>query len=851
MLILSLQGTAQQENSKSNYTMPNFNEIKKKFYENYNLNQVRNEEEEIKDGPFKKFKRWEWFWESRVDKDGNFPPADILAKELRSYKESHNLSTYRSTSTPPWTFKGPSTSVGGYFGIGRVNCIAFHPTDENIFWVGTPAGGIWKTTNGGSSWTTTTDDLPVLGITTIVVHPLNPNILFAATGDGELWYTKSVGILKSTDAGLTWSSTGLSWPIENGRQIRRLIMNPSTPEEMFAATSSGIFKTTDGWITHTNPITTGDFFDVEFKPGDPANVYASTYDYWGGNTGIFTSTDNGDTWNEVLSFPGTVCRINLAVSPASPNEVDAVCARRDRRDLHSIWRSTNSGVSYTQYLDGACSNNYLSHDYSLNSSSCYGQGDYDLAFTKNPANADEMWLGGVATWKTINGGSNWSLKNFWYSGTASPTVHADKHEIAYHPLNNKIYECNDGGLYVTSNGGSSWTNITNGMGITQIYKISTSATMVDNVICGAQDNSTKQLKNGSWLESLDSGDGIESIIDFTNPNIEYAMRINGELYKSTNGGNSWGNPIVSSNGSGVHEPGEWLTPLIMNPSNHNELLIGKSQVYRTTNGGANWSQLGTISGISYGKILSMAYAPSNTQIIYVASRKEVFKTIDGGNSWTQLNFNPSLDILSMAVSSSNPQKVWITQSHYSSADRVLHSADGGNTWTDYSNSLPAIPVNCIVYQNGSNDGLFIGTDLGVFYRDAGMSDWIPYNNGLPNVIVNDLEISYQNTKLWAGTFGRGLWSSGLSIGINEYEFSNSISVYPNPTDGIFTVASSLPAEKLDIEISNAIGEKLYQVKINNNNTEIDLSKVSNGIYFVKVNSQKGTTTKKIVLNKPD
>ena len=494
----------------------------------------------------------------------------------------------------------------------------------------------------------------------------------------------------------------------------------------------------------------------------------------------------------------------------------------------------------------------MSSQYSLNGSTCEGQGDYDLAFAKSRINGNEMWLGGVCSWKTSDGGTSWALKNFWYQGTGAPVVHADKHEIVFHPLNNnKMYECNDGGLYVSGNGGSSWTNLTNGMGITQIYRISTSATMVDNVICGTQDNSTKQLKNGSWLETLDSGDGIESVIDFTNPNIEYAMRINGELSKSINGGNSWGNPIVSSNGSGVHEAGEWLTPLIMNPSNHNELLIGKSQVYKTTNGGANWSQLGNISGITYGKILSMAYAPSNTQVIYVASHKEIFKTVDGGNTWNQLTVNPPLDILSLTVSSSDPQKVWITQSHYSSPNRVWQTSDGGSTWFDYSGSLPAVPVNCIVYQNGSNDGLFIGTDLGVFYRDAGMSDWILYNNGLPNVIVNDLEISYQNTKLWAGTFGRGLWSSGLSIGINENELSNSISVYPNPTDGIFTLASSLPSEKLEIEISNAIGEKVYQVKTNNNNTEIDLSKVSNGIYFVKINSQKGTTTKKIVLNKPE
>lgn len=852
MLLVVFESAAQQDKTKSSDSKPNFFEIREKFYDGYMGTDLEIEDEKTKDGTYEKFKRWEWFWQSRVNKDGSFPPPDILISELNSYKAGNNAASIRSSSTPPWTFKGPVTSAGGYNGIGRINCIAFHPSDESTFWVGTPSGGIWKTTNGGTSWTTTTDELPVLGIASIVVHPINPNILYAATGDGELWYTKSVGILKSTDGGTSWSNTGLSWPIAEGRQIRKLIMNPAAPDEMLAGTTSGIFKTTDGWSTITNTLTTGDFFDVEFKPGDPNIVYASTYDYWGGNTGIFTSTDKGDTWSQVVSFPGTVCRISLAVSPASPNEVDAVCARKGDRDLHSIWRSTNSGASYTQNLTGFCSNNYLSGAYSLNSSSCDGQGDYDLAFSKHPVNAGEMWLGGIYTWKTGNGGSNWTPKNFWYSGTGFPVVHADKHEIAFHPLNNnKIYECNDGGLYVTVNGGSSWTNLTNGMGITQIYKISTSATMVDNVVCGTQDNSTKQLKNGSWLETLRSGDGIESVIDFTNPNIIYAMRIQGELYKSTNGGNTWSNPIVNTSGSGVNESGEWLTPLVMNPSNPNELLIGKSQVYRTTNGASTWSQLGTITGITYGKILSMAYAPSNTQVIYVASRKEIFKTTDGGISWNQLTINQPVDILSLAVSSTDPQKIWFTLSHYLTTNRVWHSSDGGITWSDYSTGLPAIPVNCIVYQNGSNDGLYIGTDLGVFYRDAGMSAWIPYNNGLPNVIVNDLEISYQNTKLWAGTFGRGLWSSGLSIGIDENGISNAVSVYPNPTKGIFNISSALPAQVLELEITNILGETVFQATSQVNNTEVDLGLQPDGVYFVRVISQNGSATKKIVLNKAE
>ena len=341
-------------------------------------------------------------------------------------------------------------------------------------------------------------------------------------------------------------------------------------------------------------------------------------------------------------------------------------------------------------------------------------------------------------------------------------VHADKHFYAFHPFTTAstttFFECNDGGLYWTQDGGSTWNDISNGLGIGQIYRISAASPISNHIITGLQDNGTKLLYNNLWYESPPGGDGMECIIDYTNGNIQYATYVNGRIYKTID---AWQNSttIAQNNETGVDEKGAWVTPYLMHPTNNNSLIVGKSQVYQTTNAGTSWNQLGTISGMT-GKIKSMAYAPSNPQVIYVASDYEVFKTTNGGSTWGATPFATStLAITYLAVDPNNPNKIWMTNSGYTSGDKIWHY--NGSTWNNFSGTLPNVPANCIVYENGSNDGLYVGTDLGVYYRNATMTDWIPFATNLPNVVVNELEISYINNKIWAGTYGRGLWSSPL------------------------------------------------------------------------------------------
>ena len=405
-----------------------------------------------------------------------------------------------------------------------------------------------------------------------------------------------------------------------------------------------------------------------------------------------------------------------------------------------------------------------------------GQGEYDLAYAINPYNINDIWLGGVNTWNSTNGGFNWNIKTMWapphptQNPTTVPVVHADKHFFAFHPLvPGTFFECNDGGLYKTTNGGTSWTDLTNTMQISQIYRIGVNQDYTGNVICGLQDNGTKEKIGSSWSERT-GGDGMECIIDYTNGNIMYSASQQGVIYKTIDGStfttivevptDSNGNPT----GTGVNEPGPWVTPYIMHPTINTTLLVGKSQVYKTINGGSGWFQLGTITG-AVGNIIALAYAPSNTQVIYAATRTQIFKTSNGGASWSILNglALATAPITYITVHPTNSNLLYTTQGGYGVGDKVwiANSTNATTTWQNISGTLPNIPINCITYQKNTGDAIYIGTDVGVFYRNNTMTDWITYQTGLPNVVVTELEIAYNDNKIWAATFGRGLWSSNL------------------------------------------------------------------------------------------
>ena len=844
---------AQAENKPMQSEKLTFQSMKTSFYDFWKGKKI------TKGQGYKQFKRWEWFWESRLLPNGEFPSPTINIDEYQKYYASYSSkNSLRPLSSDNWEFKGPAISPGGYYGLGRLDCIAFHPTNKQIFWVGSPSGGLWKTTDGGSTWATNTDGLPVLGVSDIAIDPTNTNIMYIATGDGDVIYSngsRSIGVLKSRDGGSTWSGTGLSHTVAEKKFIRRLLIHPKNPQILLAASSDGLWMTSNGGKAWTNQ-QPGYFIDVEFHPTDPSIVYASTV-YLTSDTlaQIYRSTNSGSSWTSVASLED-VGRIELAVTKHSPNVVQALCANLSW-GLAGIWTSSNSGASFIETFKGTPTTNLLCSEYDATGQG--GQGWWGLALGINPYNDNEMWVGGINTWKSIDGAQTWGLNSFWApeierNPNQVQLVHADKHFFAYHPLDSGVlFECNDGGLYKTTNSGKDWIDLSNGLGISQIYRIGVSQTVENNVICGLQDNGSKLIDSNVWVEAT-GGDGMNCIIDYTNENIIYTSAQNGMIYRTDNEQDT--QEMISINIPAGQEEntspsGAWITPYVIHPTNPNILFAGYKKVYKTTNQGDSWSAISP--ELTSDNLRFIAIAPSDANTIYASTFDSLYSTSDGGINWQYIPIGiPQADISCIAVDPANPKKIFITISGYIVGSKVFVSPDGGQNWYNYSGSLPNVPANCITYLKGSNEGLYIGTDIGVFYTDASMTDWVPYQNGLPSVIVNDLEISYNDNKLWAGTYGRGLWKTDLytgAVGIETQNINKEIYIFPNPNIGKFSV--QVPDNKqYDVAVCNMHGEVVFEERqIHSSQNIIELNDVKPGVYFVRLTIDNTTISRKIIINK--
>ena len=700
---------------------------------------------------YKAFKRWENYMAPRVYPSGNITMPSQTYKNYKQWETDLAAAGIPKSTNGSWQIIGPIGKPSGG-GAGRLNFIRFDPTNSNTIWVGAPDGGLWKTTNGGTSWTTNTDQLTVIGVSDVAIDPSNTQIMYLATGDSDGSDTFSTGILKSTDGGATWATTGLNWNPNLGRTIGRVLVNPTNPQIILVFASNGIHRSTNGGTSFTQ-VSTAAVSDGEFKPGDPTTVYAC-------GTTFRKSTDGGATWGAAVTLPLTgITRIAMAVSAANPAYVYLLAANNTDSGFKGLMRSTNSGGTFTSQ---STTPNVLGFD---NGADAGGQGWYDLAIAVSPTNAEEVIVGGINHWRSTNGGSTWTMISHWYGGFQKPYVHADVHDIQYLPgSGTTILSANDGGFFKTTNSGSTWTDLSSNLAIAQQYRFSLSTSSANLILAGHQDNGTNRTSTASlttWTE-VGGGDGMDCFIDRTNNNRQISSVYYGDYARTLTGGTTFADiadPAVQ---------GEWVSPIKQDPVDANiAYSAGRAALYKTSNIWATtvaWTTMGTPQGT--GSIIEFAIAPSNNQVIYSLKTGSggVSKSTNGGTSFTSCA-NPTISASPtwVAVSNTDPNVVFVTYSGYSAANKVFKSTNGGTSWTNLSTGLPNVPVNCIVYQNGATggDGIYVGTDIGVYYRDNSTNGWIDFSQGLPNCEVSDLEIYYATGRLRAATFGRGTWDSDL------------------------------------------------------------------------------------------
>ena len=700
---------------------------------------------------WKQFKRWEYFWSSRVNPiTGEFP------KTSASEEYNKHIAEYGAypNDAGNWQTMGTNSSAGGYAGIGRVGTVEFHPTNDNIFWIGAPAGGLWVTEDAGITWTVLTDNNDVLGVSAIVIPSdyETSSTIYIGTGDRDANDNSSVGVLKSTNSGATWNSTGLSFLPSQGETVNAMLLEPANDNSIFAATSDGLYFTDDAAVSWTK-IATYQFIDLEFKPGNTQIIYGSTR-----NGQVYTSNDYGLSWS--LTFSASASnRIEMAVTANNPDIV-YVLASNSSNGLEGIYKSEDSGTTFDLVFNSLSLLNWSTDGNGENN----GQAWYDLALAADPNNADILYCGGVNTWKSEDGGVSWSLANHWYGGGGVQDVHADKHFFKYRNNTSELFECNDGGLYSTTNG-NSWVDLSNGLVISQMYGHSTAQTAPDITITGLQDNGTKMRAVGVWYDVL-GGDGMKCIVDYTDYNIQYGSLYYGQIHRTTD---IWSNGTEISANIPGGAAGAWVTPYVLDPNDHNTIYVGYSEIWKSEDKGNTFTSIGNAGGM----LKCIAVAPSNSQVIYASTGGSLNKTINGGQNWVSITTSlpTSSSINNIIIKSNNSNVAWVVFGTYND-EGVYRTDDGGATWTNISDGLPQIPINCIVENKfvSHEEQLYVGTDFGVFIKE-GNADWTLFSQGLPNVVVSELDIYYNynspfDSRLRASTYGRGLWETDLQMSPN-------------------------------------------------------------------------------------
>lgn len=754
---------------------------------------------------YKQWKRQQWYQESRLGPDGKIVNETQLkqdaiqqalarAQSLRTNNDNLYLAT--------WSQLGP-TSVSND-GIGRINRITFHPTNASIFFVSTAGGGLWKTVNGGSSWVSLTDGLPNINTCGVAIDYTNPNILYLVTGDADAFIgnvlnvdysRRSMGVLKSSDGGNTWNPTGLVFDEITGPLAYNIRIHPTNPAILYVSTTDGIYRTANSGTTWSLVFGSNHFFssiyDMEFKPGSSTVMYASGLD------SIFRSVNSGATWSGVYKIPTLILenpgRCELAVTPDDPEYVYALSGPAFHDQYYrfrGLFRSVDGGTSFTKIRD---SMNILGRH--VTGQDAADQSSYDLSIAVDPLDKNHIITGGIYMWQSFDGGQTIARMN------PTNNYHADIHDIKYHPLSPSVlYHCSDGGIYQYFAGTNTWNNFNNGLPITEYYRISTAQSNAIQVTGGSQDNGSHMRKiASSGFDGIIGADGMDNIIAPSNSNFIYASIQNSVIFKSINNGSSF-TQILDADAENLID--RWVTPLALHPTDNNTIFVGTHPIVRVFEAGGIVTINNLNSTASANNILKIA--SSNSNLLYAANSRSLFnsdiegtkiwRTADGGSSWSEIYATEQKFISDMVLNPDNPDEIWATFGGFESGYKVLKSSDGGANWTNVSGSLPNVPVNCIVYKDNNgvpDDALYIGTDIGVFYRDNNLGDWTPYNTGLPVVVVTDLEIQASSGLLRAGTYGRGIWETPLFTTACNATYTFTTSSHDHSTPYFYQASSSI------------------------------------------------------------
>ncbi len=769
-----------------------------------------------------------WFAEQRTYPFGFIPQdAEIRAlEEVRTRMipelQSKGVALAKSAASQlNWQFVGPG-NIGG-----RLRGLLVHPNNPNLLYVGSASGGVWKSTDGGTSWSPTMNDLITLNISALVMKPDDPNTIYAGTGEGFLSDgLPGRGLLKTTDGGQNWTRISAANGL-NSSFITELAVSPANPNVIYAASReavpqylslptettpdpgvSAIFRSTDAGQTWQN-VTSGKGIDpvpnfpfdnmatdVVVSPTD-ANVVYGAFGVYFESGGIWKSTNGGQTWTRLtngLPNPATANqgygRIELAMAPSNPSVLYASFTYRQKQGdnanlkdegMLGIWKTTDAGQNWSQVTTPQ---SIAQRNIQSGLTTPLGQqGNYDNAIIVHPTDPNTVFVAGLDIYKSTNGGASWSQVSFWIGQNPEnlPYVHADHHVFAFDRSTNPptLYNGSDGGIARTRDLGASWDILNRDLGVTQFYYLAVHPTNPSIMFGGAQDNGTPTSFDGNrnnWFD-LTTGDGGPSHFDYNNPTTFYASvyRVNMTRYFNIDfaAGTGQTKEIGFTDGSnGITQDdvngAAFFAPYEISPNNPNTLVLGTNRLLKTTNQGDSWTALTNALNVP---IVAVAIAEGSDNIIWLATKApqqgkaQIFKTENGGSNYTDVTSAnlPDRFVTDIEFDPSNNRTVYLTYSGYGTS-HVFKSTNAGGNWSDITSNLPDVPVNTLQVHPQQSNVLFIGTDIGVFMSEDGGQVWQPANNGLPTVQVVALVLNTNMNKIFAGTHGRGAYSAPLTGG---------------------------------------------------------------------------------------
>lgn len=684
------------------------------------------------------------------------PIANVIRQRVTSRK-----TLPAAPLTVSWEGIGP-TNIGG-----RLTSIVSHPKDPERIWVGAAGGGVWHSPDAGRSWRPQWHDEDSLNVGALAIDPVNPDILYCGTGEANLSADSyaGVGIYRTLDGGATWH---LLAPVDTTvlpRRIGVIAINPFNRQHLLVGgvgygevgqgrDYGGLFVSTDGGSTWTRStfVSPHNYWchSIVFHPRTRGTVYC-TVTARGVSSGIYRSRDGGATWTQLSKGlpPGErMGRTTLAISRSNPKVLYALIADEGSEyadQLLGVFRTANGGETWKNVTGGHFADE--------------AQMSYGNTIAVHPRRSNHVICGGVDLHLTTNGGKTWRQVTKWDADRgAADYAHADHHALLMpSAAPGRIYDANDGGLDLSEDAGTTWTNRSNGLAVTMYYDLDTAQSDGRSFGGGAQDNGTLITTSGRAYDHFEllGGDGGWIVFDPREAGHIYASYQHFGIYRFRRGTYKRVSPPAPASEQNF----VWMCFIAMDPNHSDTVFTGSYRVWRTKNDGQTWTPVSP--ALDTAQISAIEVARADSRRVYVGTENgKLFRSLDGGTTWSS-NISsatlPGHSITRLASSPADANLLYATFANFGHS-HVFRSRDGGLTWQDIDKGrLPDVPHHSIAIPPDDPKTIFVCNDVGVFMtRDAG-AGWMNLTLNLPNVMVVDLTYHQKDGTLLAATYGRSLW----------------------------------------------------------------------------------------------